>query len=74
MTIVNEDYRNQLEAAVGAASVVSEEVAATSDGHRSSLPAFEWAIIEPSELPKMPAQVIEGVLLETHKMLLTGPC
>lgn len=25
------------------------------------------------ELPEMPAEVIEGVLLETHKMLLTGP-
>lgn len=73
MTIVDENYRNELEAAVGAASVVSTDVAATTGEHRSTLPAFEWAIIEPSELPKMPAQVIEGVLLETHKMLLTGP-
>ena len=25
------------------------------------------------ELPEMPAEIVEGILLETHKMLLTGP-
>jgi RecA-family ATPase len=73
MTIVNDEYRNELEAAIGAASVVSEEVAATSDGRESHLPPFERAIVVPEELPEMPAEIIEGVLLETHKMLLTGP-
>ena len=73
MTIVNDEYRNELEAAIGAASVVSEEVAATSDGRDSHLPPFERAIVVPEELPEMPAEIIEGVLLETHKMLLTGP-
>ena len=64
-----------LGAAVGAASVVSGEVAATNDeqGRRSRLPDFQQAIVVAEELPEMPAVVIEGVLLETHKMLLTGP-
>lgn len=65
-----DEYMQDVEAAVGAASVVSGEVGATSP---SALPAFEWAIIDPSELPERPAEVIEGILLETHKMLLTGP-
>lgn len=42
-------------------------------GASSPLPAFQQAIVVPEELPKMPAVIIEGVLLETHKMLLTGP-
>lgn len=64
-------YMNDMEAANDAASVVSEDIAATSDPSR--LGPFEWAIIEPSELPEMPAEIVEGVLLETHKLLLTGP-
>lgn len=67
-----DEYMQDVEAAVGAASVVSGDVAATSD-HRSALPPFEQAIVVREELPEMPAEVIEGILLETHKMLLTGP-
>ena len=39
----------------------------------SALPPFEGAIVVEDELPEMPAPVIGGILLETHKMLLTGP-
>lgn len=63
-------YMHDVEAANDAASVVSEEIAATSGFH---LPPFQNAIVLRDELPEMPAEVIEGVLLETHKMLLTGP-
>lgn len=38
-----------------------------------ALPPFQRAIVVPAELPEMPAEIVEGVLLETHKMLLTGP-
>ena len=64
-------YMGEVEAANDAASVVSEGVAATSGSSR--LPAFERAIVLPEELPEMPAEIVEGILLETHKMLLTGP-
>ena len=63
---------HDVEAANDAASVVSEDIAAT-NGFSSSLPPFQQAIVLKDELPEMPAEVIEGVLLETHKMLLTGP-
>lgn len=66
-----EEYMSQVEAAVGAASFVSGDVAATSGA--SGLPAFQQAIVVPAELPEMPAEIVEGVLLETHKMLVTGP-
>lgn len=59
------------EAAAMAASPVSNEIAATSESSR--LPPFERAIVVPEELPEMPAEIVEGVLLETHKLLLTGP-
>ena len=65
-------YMHDVEAANDAASVVSEDIAAT-NGFSSSLPPFQQAIVLKDELPEMPAEVIEGVLLETHKMLLTGP-
>lgn len=69
-------YLDEVLAAVDAACV-SEEVAmdegAKEERRESSLPPFEPAIVVEEELPAMPAEVIEGVLLETHKMLLTGP-
>jgi len=68
MGALKEEYLQEVGAAVGAASAVSGDVAAT-----SALPAFENAIVVPEELPPMPAEIIEGVLLEGHKMLLTGP-
>ena len=43
------------------------------DAATSGLPPFQKAIVRADELPEMPAVIIEGVLLETHKMLLTGP-
>lgn len=62
-------YLQEVEAAIDAASVASGEgVAAT-----PALPPFECAIVVPAELPEMPSEIVEGVLLETHKMLLTGP-
>lgn len=66
-----DSYMGEVEAAVGAASFVSGDVAATSGP--SGLPPFERAIVAPAELPEMPAEIVEGILLETHKMLLTGP-
>ena len=72
MGAASEAFLGEYGAAVGAASVTSGDVAATS-GHHSLLPPFERAIVVREELPEMPAEVIEGVLLETHKMLLTGP-
>lgn len=72
MSAARDEYMEQVEAAVGAASVVSADVAAT-EGPEGALPPFQSAIVVPEELPEMPATVIEGVLLETHKMLLTGP-
>ena len=62
------EYAAQMEEA--AAKVGAEEVTATQG---SGLPPFESAIVLADELPKMPDEIIEGVLLETHKMLLTGP-
>lgn len=70
MGVSKEQYMDVVGAANDAASVVSEEIAATSGFH---LPAFERAIVAPAELPEMLAEIVEGVLLETHKMLLTGP-
>lgn len=74
MGAVNDAYMSEVGAANDAASVVSDDVAATSAS--SWLPPFERAIVVPDELPEMPAEVVEGVegvLLETHKMLVTGP-
>ena len=65
-------YMHDVEAANDAASVVPDDVAATS-GSSWVLPPFQDAIVVPEELPEMPAEIVEGVLLETHKMLLTGP-
>ncbi len=55
-------------AAAAAASASLGEVAAT-----TALPPVVPAIAEREKLPKMPAVIIDGVLLEGHKMLLTGP-
>ena len=72
MGVSKDAYMHDVEAAANdAASVVSEDIAATKGSSR--LPAFEQAIVVPEELPEMPAEIVEGVLLETHKMLLTGP-
>lgn len=72
MGVSKEACMHDVEAANDAASVVSEDIAATK-GFASALPPFQQAIVLRDELPEMPAEVIEGVLLETHKMLLTGP-
>lgn len=61
-------YLDDLGAAIEAASVVPGEVAAT-----GGLPGFQSAIVVADELPPMPDEIIEGILLEGHKMLLTGP-
>lgn len=71
MGVSKEQYMESVEAANDAASAVSGDIAATSGS--SGLPAFEQAIVAPDELPEMPAEIVEGILLETHKMLLTGP-
>ena len=71
MGVSKSEYMDVVEAANDAASVVSDDIAATNASSR--LPAFEQAIVVPEELPEMPAEIVEGVLLETHKMLLTGP-
>lgn len=71
MGAVNDAYMSKVGAANDAASVVSGDIAATS-GSSWSLPPFQQAIVIPAELPEMPAEVVEGVLLETHKMLVTG--
>ena len=63
-------YMEELEAAEIAASAVPGDVAASPGG---GLPPFEGAIAVKEELPEMPAVIIEGVLLEGHKMLFTGP-
>ena len=65
-----DEYLQSIEEAeaCASASCVSGEIAAT-----SGLPPFEAAIVHADRLPKMPDEIIEGVLLETHKMLLTGP-
>ena len=70
MGVKDELYNQAMEEAEAAASAscVSGEIAAT-----SGLPPFEGAIVRAEELPTMPDEVIEGILLETHKMLLTGP-
>lgn len=70
MGVSKGEYMDVVGAANDAASVVSDEIAATTGFH---LPPFQYAIVLRDELPEMPAEVIEGILLETHKMLLTGP-
>lgn len=72
MGATKDAYMHDVEAANDAASVVSDDIAATK-GLSSALPSFQHAIVLKDELPEMPAEMIEGVLLETHKMLLTGP-
>jgi len=60
-----------------AATETAESGAAVSgdgkDAASSGLPPFQKAIVKADELPDMPAVIIDGILLETHKMLLTGP-
>ena len=68
MGALKDEYLQEVGAAVGAASAVSRDVAAT-----SALPGFQSAIVVADELPPMPDEIIEGILLEGHKMLLTGP-
>ena len=70
MGVKDELYNQAMEEAEAAASAssFSGDIAAT-----SGLPPFEGAIVRAEELPAMPDEVIEGILLETHKMLLTGP-
>lgn len=68
MGALKDEYLQEVGAAVGAASVVPGDVAAT-----SALPGFQSAIVVADELPPMPDEIIEGILLEGHKMLLTGP-
>ena len=70
MGAINDPYVQEVEAAENAASLVSGDIAATS---ALDLPPFEDAIAFPDKLPEMPAEIVEGILLETHKMLLTGP-
>jgi len=66
---VKEEMQAMAEVAeAGATSTEPENIAAS-----SNLPPFQKAIVIEDELPKMPEEIIEGILLETHKMLLTGP-
>ena len=65
---MKDTYLEEVGAAAMAASAVPGEVAAT-----PTLPPFQAAIVTPEELPEMPDAIIEGVLLEGHKMLFTGP-
>lgn len=65
-----EDYRVAVEAAEACARVDGGAEAA---GAARTMPPFARAIVVPEELPEMPAAIIDGILLETHKMLLTGP-
>ena len=67
---VKDEYLREIEEAEAAASASAStgEIAAT-----SPLPPFESAIVRKEDLPAMPEEVIEGILLEGHKMLLTGP-
>jgi RecA-family ATPase len=55
------------------AAAAARAASCSADPAPGRLPPFERAIVVPEELPEMPAEVVEGVLLETHKMLLTGP-
>ena len=70
MGTIDDPYIKEIEAAEKAASVISEEIAATTG---LQLPPFQHAIAFPEKLPKMPDEIVQGILLETHKMLLTGP-
>lgn len=51
------------------------EVAATdgADGWADRLPPVRTATVVREELPAMPEVIVEGILYETHKLLLTGP-
>ena len=62
----SKDFLEQMEAV----EAEPGEVTAT---RGSGLPPFQDAIVVADELPQMPDEIIEGILLETHKMLLTGP-
>ena len=70
MGVSGREYMQQIEDAEASASAscVSGGIAAT-----SGLPEVVHALAFREDLPQMPDEVIEGVLLETHKMLLTGP-
>ena len=65
-----EEYAELMESAEAAAEVPPEPVEGASG---SGLPPFQRAIVKADELPEMPAEIIQEILLETHKMLLTGP-
>ena len=62
----SKDFLEQMEAV----EAEPGEVTATQG---SGLPPFQDAIVVADELPQMPDEIIQGILLETHKMLLTGP-
>ncbi|MBQ9043566.1 MAG: AAA family ATPase [Eggerthellaceae bacterium] len=64
-------YAAQMEEA--AARVGEAEPGEVTATQGSGLPPFQDAIVVADELPQMPDEIIEGILLETHKMLLTGP-
>ena len=61
---MNDEFMKDLEAA---------EAAATANETEAAFPEFQNAIVFEDKLPKMPDYIIDGVLLETHKMLLSGP-
>jgi len=71
MAVKDELYNRMVEEAAAhdaAASASQGEIAAT-----SALPPVVRAIVDKDKLPRMPEVIIEGILLEGHKMLLTGP-
>jgi len=71
MAVKDELYNRMVEEAAAfdaAASASQGEIAAT-----CALPPVVRAIVDRDKLPKMPEVIIEGILLEGHKMLLTGP-
>jgi hypothetical protein len=70
MGAVTEAYLAEVDVAVESASAAGD---VGGDGKRRALPPVAHAVVRREDLPEMPAEVIEGVLLETHKMLLTGP-
>ena len=61
---MNDEFMRDLEEAEASANV---------DENEATFPAFQNAIVFEEKLPKMPDYIIDGVLLETHKMLLSGP-
>lgn len=72
MGSVKDAFVREVEAAIDAASVVTGGPAPAC-APAGSLPPFQGAIVVPDDLPAMPAEIVQGVLLETHKLLLTGP-